>query len=126
MTDKATDLSALSGRRILVVEDEMLLAMELQMILEDEGCVVLGPVPDIPRALALVEGEALDAATLDMNLNGESSLRIAAALQERGIPFLVISGYSNRAATEPPLRDAPHLAKPVVSQTLLRRLAELF
>ena len=97
MTDKATDLSALSGRRILVVEDEMLLAMELQMILEDEGCVVLGPVPDIPRALALVEGEALDAATLDMNLNGES--RSAASRFWSSAAIATVPPPSRRCAT---------------------------
>lgn len=124
-TNRPADNPVLAGRRILVVEDEMLLALDLQMILEDQGCEVLGPVPSAKRALALLERERPDAATLDMNLNGQSSAPIAAALSEQKIPFLIISGYNNLSEEEPLLRNARHVAKPFATAILLRELTAL-
>lgn len=96
----------------MVVEDEMLLALDLEELLEEWGAEVVGPVPDVPRALALLAGQAPDAVTLDMNLSGSSSLEIVAELVERAIPFILISGYSDTYASEPALRDAPFVKKP--------------
>jgi len=124
-TAKPADKPVLAGRRILIVEDEMLLALDLQMILEDHGCEVLGPVPNAKRALALLAQERPDAATLDMNLNGQSSGPIAEALSAQNIPFLIISGYSNLSEEEPLLRNARHVAKPFATAILLRELTEL-
>jgi DNA-binding response OmpR family regulator len=89
----------LRGRRVLVVEDEMLLAMEFDTVLRGQGCIVLGPVATVGRALTLID-EATpeappDAAILDLNLRGHSSLPVAAALNGRKVPFLVVSGYSS-------------------------------
>ena len=63
--------SSLSGRRILVVEDEVIVAWLLEDMLADFGCAVIGPAARVGQALAMVEAEAIDAAVLDVNLNGE-------------------------------------------------------
>ena len=70
----------LSGRRILVVEDEFRLAMELEALLERHGCLVLGPVPTVDRALAMLDGEPPELVLLDVNLKGERATPVAAAL----------------------------------------------
>ncbi|WP_019956008.1 response regulator [Yoonia vestfoldensis] len=125
MDDQIPPATALAGKKILIVEDEMLLALDLQLLLEDEGCEVLGPVQDAKRALEMLADNRPDAATLDMNLNGRSSAPIAVALREKGIPYVVISGYSAPPDAEPALRDVQLLAKPISNALLLRELAAL-
>lgn len=124
MTGSADDdtTSKLTGQRILIVEDEMLLAMDLQALLEEQGCEIAGPVPSVERALDVISCQALSAATLDMNLNGESSAEIAAALRRRNIPFIVVSGYNRKQALHPMFRDAPLIQKPYYAADLLRNL----
>jgi len=80
-------------RRVLVVEDELLVAALLQDMLTDLGCAVVGPAARVAEALALIDAEAIDAAVLDVNLNQELSYPIADALVARGIPFLFSTGY---------------------------------
>jgi CheY-like chemotaxis protein len=107
------DGADLTGRRILVVEDEFLLAMELETLLERRGCTVLGPVPTVRQALATLEEQRPEMALVDVNLKGELATPIAVALRERGIPFVLLTGYSDRQLSEPELREAPRLDKPV-------------
>jgi two-component SAPR family response regulator len=114
----------LVGRRILIVEDEFLLAMELELLLHRRGCVVLGPVSSVDHALALIDGEPPDAALLDVNLRGERATPVAAALQARRVPFVLITGYTRRQLSEPELRDAPRIDKPVSSRALCRAMTE--
>ncbi|MGH6895389.1 MAG: response regulator [Geminicoccaceae bacterium] len=114
----------LSGRRILVVEDEFLLAMELEALLERRGCTVLGPVPSVGQALAMLDGEPPDVALLDVNLKGERATPVAAALIGRGVPFVLITGYSRLQLTEPELRHAPRIDKPVTCRDLRRAVAQ--
>ena len=114
----------LSGRRILVVEDEFLLAMELETLLSQRGCTVLGPVPSVGQALALIDGEPPDVALLDVNLKGERATPVAAALLDRGVPFVLITGYSGRQLSEPELRAAPRIDKPVTCRELGRAVAQ--
>ena len=84
----------MQGLRILVVEDDFLLAEDLRRTLEDFGAIVIGPLPTLSRALAQVENEArLDGAILDINLGGEQVFPLADRLTERGVPFLFMSGY---------------------------------
>lgn len=80
-------------RRILVVEDEALVAMLVEDALEDAGFGVIGPVRSVAQALEALEAEAPDAAVLDLNLAGENSVAVADALVARGIPFVVATGY---------------------------------
>ena len=84
---------ALSGRRILVVEDESLVAMLLETILEDMGCTPVGPASNVDEGLAMATDEALDAALLDVNVAGRHVFPIAAALKARGVPFVFSTGY---------------------------------
>ena len=93
--------SSLSGRRILVIEDEMMVAMLLKDILVDLGCTVLGPAARVEQALAMIEAAgALDAAVLDINLNGQKSYPVADALAARGVPFIFATGYSRHCRDE--------------------------
>src|SRR3954452_18857806 len=83
----------LSGRRVLVVEDEMIVAWLLQDMLADLGCAVVGPAARVTQALAMIDAEAIDAAVLDVNLNGQKSYPVADALAARGVPFVFSTGY---------------------------------
>lgn len=104
---------SLRNRRILVVEDEFMLADELQRELTRAGAVVLGPVPTVEMALGLLAREAdLDGAVLDVNLGGELVYPVADALAGRKVPFVFVTGYD--AQVLPPcFAHAPRCEKPV-------------
>jgi DNA-binding NarL/FixJ family response regulator len=87
-------VSGLAGKRVLVVDDDSLLALDLEIFLQDQGCVVVGPAPTADAALALIAAELPDLAILDIDLNGDTSALIADALAVRGVDFLFISGHS--------------------------------
>lgn len=89
-------MPALAGKRILVVEDEVMIAMLLESALEDEDCVLLGPFSRVAPALAAAGDEAVDFALLDVNVAGEKIYPVAEALDRRGIPFLLLSGYGDQ------------------------------
>ena len=101
---------SLEGRRILVVEDEMLVSMLIEDILLDLGCEVVGPASRVPKALEIAQSEQVDAALLDMNVAGERVFPVADALAKRGIPFAFVSGYGDEVL------DAPHAGRPVVKK----------
>jgi DNA-binding NarL/FixJ family response regulator len=84
----------LHGRRVLIIEDEMLVAMELESVLRKHTCNVVGPAETVERAIALIGEGRPEEAVLDLNLNGQSALPVMAALDARGVPFVVVSGYS--------------------------------
>ncbi len=114
----------LEGQRVLVVEDEALVAMELADILERHGCKVIGPAGSVAHAHGLLHIE-IDAALLDLNLHGELSISVAVALNDRGVPFAVLSGYGQSQLDAPALRLAPRLSKPVQHRDLIRALEQL-
>jgi len=88
------DQRTLKNRRILVVEDEYMLADELGTELTDAGALVLGPVASVEKAMDLIEaGNVFDGAILDVNLAGELVYPVADLLTERGIPFVFATGY---------------------------------
>ena len=92
---------ALSGRRVLVVEDESLVAMLLETILEDMGCTPVGPASNIDEGLALAtDGRPLDAALLDVNVAGRQVCPVAQALKDRGVPFVFSTGYGEGGLPE--------------------------
>jgi CheY-like chemotaxis protein len=105
--------SPLSGLRLLVVEDEAMVAMMLEDMLSDLGCVVAGSAGNITRGLAFAEDDdfALDAAVLDINLGGEKVFPVAERLVIRGVPFVFATGYGRDGVTEAFAR-APVLSKP--------------
>jgi two-component SAPR family response regulator len=110
----------LRGCRVMIVEDEMLIAMELESIVADQGGTVIGPAPNIERALALLDRERPDAAILDVNLNGSTVAPVAAALTEQGVPFVLATGYGK--APPPEMEGVPLVQKPVNHAQLVRAL----
>lgn len=116
----------LAGRRILVVEDEWLVAAEIERMLEGAGALVLGPAYSIEEALALLrDGAPPDAALLDVNLRGAMVTPVAQALDERGVPFALVTAYAVAELGEPRLRQAPRVGKPFAAATLVRAVARL-
>jgi CheY-like chemotaxis protein len=97
--------------RILVVEDEMLVAMNIEDMLLDLGHEVAGIASRLAPALALAKEAAIDAAMLDVNLAGEPSFPVADLLIERGVPFLFATGYGIQGIAEP-YRRHPIIQKP--------------
>jgi CheY-like chemotaxis protein len=117
------DAEDLKGRRVLVVEDEFLLAMELEGLLSGRGCEVLGPASTVQQALAVLRDHQPEVVVLDVNLKGQRATPVAAALHDRGVPFVVITGYSEAQLSEPELREAPRLDKPISCRALCRAMA---
>jgi CheY-like chemotaxis protein len=101
----------LIGVRVLVVEDEAMVAMLIEDILLDLGCVVLGPAPSVDAALKLLDEGTVDAAVLDINLSGEMVFPVADALEGQGVPFVFSTGYG-MAGLEGRHLDRPVLQKP--------------
>jgi DNA-binding response OmpR family regulator len=107
------DRPTLDKRRILVVEDEYMLADELRRELARAGAVVLGPVPTVGMALDLLAREAdLDGAVLDVNLGGDPVYPVADALAGRKVPFIFVTGYDAQALP-PRFAHIPLCEKPV-------------
>jgi CheY-like chemotaxis protein len=111
--------------RILVIEDEYLVAEDISMTLEELGYRVVGPVPSVDEAIALIVGGQLDGALLDANLDGISSAPVAAALATRGVPFVVVTGYGRLDLPTSHLNAAPRITKPFSSVELGRTLAQV-
>jgi CheY-like chemotaxis protein len=104
-------ITALAGIRVLLVEDEMLVAWLLQDMLADLGCAVVGPAARVAQALAMIDAQTFDAAVLDVNLNGQTSYAVADALVARGVPFVFSTGYAKDRLAEP-YRSLTVLQKP--------------
>ncbi|MHC4046743.1 response regulator [Bradyrhizobium sp. 23AC] len=109
--------------RILVVEDEYLIALELDTELRAAGYRVMGPVPDIDGALELLKVERPDAAILDVNLAGKWVTPVAETLRSMSVPFILASGYvAADLRGQPVLRDAANVGKSWRSEYLLETL----
>jgi CheY-like chemotaxis protein len=115
---------ATSKRRILVIEDEILISMLLEDMLADLGHEVAGVVPRLGEALTAVQGGAFDVAILDVHLHGQSAYPVADALIERGRPFVFATGYGERGLPEK-YRSHPILTKPFAKDDLERVLNTL-
>jgi CheY-like chemotaxis protein len=87
----------LDGTRVLIVEDEMLIALLIEDFLADIGCSIVAICGSVQTALDAVRTKAFDLATLDVNLAGEMAYPVAELLAERNIPFLLLSGYGTEA-----------------------------
>ena len=114
----------LIGKRVLVVEDEMLILMAIEDMLADHGCTSITAAATVEKALALIETEPFDFATLDINLDGHRSYSIARVLSERGIPFAFSTGYGEHGAGSS-YGDRPVLNKPFTSKQLLAVLTRM-
>ncbi len=107
----------LAGRRVLVAEDQLLQATEMEQALRDQGCIVIGPVPKMQDALKLVREEQPDAAVLNYRLADEDASELITELERRGVPFVVLTADPSIVV------DAPCLMKPVPNNELIEALA---
>lgn len=114
---------ALAGRRVLVVEDEPFIAMTLEDMLTDFGCLVAGSVSQISDALALIARGEMDAAVLDVNLGNQKIDPVADELARRGFPFVFTTGYG-RAGVPAPHNKRGVVQKPFRAQELANALAQ--
>jgi CheY-like chemotaxis protein len=106
-----------SGKRVLVVEDELMIRMLLQDMLTDLGYTLAGEAGRIDEALELAKEGQFDVAILDVNLNGQSISPVVEILIERGLPFVFATGYGQRGVPEP-YRQTPTLQKPFEVEAL--------
>ena len=114
----------LSGRRVLVVEDEMIVAWLLEDMLANLGYQAVGPAARVDQALAMINEEAIDAAVLDVNLNGQTSYPVADALTVRDVPFVFSTGYDKTRLLDS-YRSFQVLQKPYQQVELRDALAKL-
>ncbi|MFL5281472.1 MAG: response regulator [Rhodopila sp.] len=113
----------MSAKRLLLVEDEALIALFTEETLTDAGYEVVGPAHRLEAALDLAAREALDGAVLDVNLEGVAVWPAAALLRERGVPFIFLTGFGACLAAPANLQDVPCVGKPFKEQVLLDTLA---
>jgi CheY-like chemotaxis protein len=121
MTPRPAVRSRMSAKRVLVVEDEYLVAMDMSAWLEAAGAHVVGPASNVSAALEALDGAQLDGAILDVNLRGEMAYPVADALAARGIPFVFTTGYDARTV---PARFAgvKRCEKPATPEAISRAL----
>jgi len=112
------------SRQVLVVEDEMTIVLVIEEALLGIGAQVVGPAARLDAALQLARDAAIDAAILDVNIRGGNTYAVADILAERGIPFVLCSGYSDWAIEERH-RRRPRLAKPYSMDALEAQVLEL-
>jgi CheY-like chemotaxis protein len=113
----------LKDLHILVVEDEMMAATMVEIILGDAGGRVVGPVASVAEGLALAESEAIDAAILDVNLGGEFVYPLADALAARRVPFVFVTGYGMTGVNGKRYAGVPVVQKPYDDEMLVRTIA---
>jgi CheY-like chemotaxis protein len=117
-------MTALKGVRVLVVEDEYLVAILIREMLESAGCVVSGPIPRLPEALDAVDHDTYDAAVLDVNLGGQRVDPVAEALSRRNVPFVFVTGYGSGILSDE-FAERPRLRKPFKTADLLATLSRI-
>jgi len=114
------------GKRVLVVEDEPIIAMDIATTLSEAGCKVVGPAANLEKARELIADAEFDIALLDANLSGDRVDELAAELTRKGIPFAFLTGYEREALPEA-FRQAPMVGKPFTQQAaidIIERLAD--
>jgi CheY-like chemotaxis protein len=113
----------LSNRKVLVVEDEMMIAMLIEDMLDEFGCRLVGPATSVPRALELIAKEQVEVAVLDLNLDGKDTYAIADALCQKGVPFIFATGYG-LTGVRGEYENRPVLQKPFQARELETALVE--
>jgi len=113
----------LKDLRVLVVEDEALVALQLEDMLTELGCAVIGPASRVGQALELLGGEPVEVAVLDLNIAGELVYPVADELGNRGLPYIFVTAYGRSGLTEP-YRGRPVLEKPFARRELLRAILD--
>lgn len=115
----------MSAVRVLLVEDEALVALHTRKLLESAGYTVVGPAARLDAAVELAERSALDAAVLDVHLAGLSVWPVAEVLQRRGIGFVFLSGSGNGLLLPPAYAATTRIDKPFLRGTLLDAIADV-
>jgi DNA-binding response OmpR family regulator len=110
-----------AGLRILLVEDETMVALLLEDMLSELGHAVVGPVASLGKAMEMARDEAVDLAILDVNLDGKEAYPVAEALAARGIPFVFATGYG-KGSLRAPYRDRVTLSKPFLLRDLVHAI----
>lgn len=111
--------------KILIVDDEVLLAMEVEMILTDAGFEAIGPVHSVPAALDLIDTTRPDGAVLDVNLDHRgTSNAVADRLEALGVPFIFLTGYAPEHIPDPQ-RARQVIGKPFIEADLLKAVSDL-
>jgi CheY-like chemotaxis protein len=123
MMEKHLSKRELSNRNVLVVEDEMMIAMLIEDMLDEFGCKLVGPATSVPRALDLIGKEQVEIAVLDLNLDGQDTYAIADALQQKNVPFIFATGYGSTGLRQE-YGNRPVLQKPFQAKDLENALAE--
>jgi CheY-like chemotaxis protein len=121
LTERPEKNLAARRPRVLIVEDEMMVAMLIEDLAEELGFEVLGSVGRLDDAIALTKEAAFDAAILDVNLNGEETYPLASILDRRKVPFVFATGYG-REGVRDRFPDTPVLQKPFQREALGRAL----
>ena len=116
----------LAGRRILLAEDEGLIALELERILEEFGCEVVGPLASVDEVLEHAQRGGCDGALLDVNLRGRQIFEILPALQKLGLALIITSGYDDVTLFPAAFRTMPRVAKPFDERELRRVCEKVF
>jgi CheY-like chemotaxis protein len=114
-------LSSVAGKRVLIVEDELMIRMLLQDMLTDLGCKLAGEAGRIDEALTLAKQTEFDVAILDVNLNGQPISPVVDILIERGLPFVFATGYGQRGVPEA-YRQTPTLQKQFQAEALAQAI----
>ena len=116
----------LLGRRVLIVEDEALLALELELVFSEEGADVIGPALSLSHGMTLVESTGeIDCAVLDVDLGGRDVFPIAHALEARGVPFVFHTAHAKASTLALLFPSSETIAKPARPEDLVTRLAAL-
>lgn len=123
--NKKNSSKRLADRAVLLVEDELLIAMELEMALEAVGSEIKGPYSEVSDVLKSLSGMELDAAILDVNINGVIVFPIADILEKRGIPFLFHTGNSDAQELRLRYPAAPVIKKPCNIEEILNSVCAL-
>jgi CheY-like chemotaxis protein len=116
----------LEGLRILVAEDNVFAAMEVEQVLDDCGCETVGPAATVDHALRLARAERLDGALLDLNLREQAVFPVAAELVRRGIRLIFITGYQNGYNFPREFDGFARLRKPYAEHQLKRLMMATF
>lgn len=115
----------LMGRTVLLVEDEMMIAWDMEQTLTAAGLRVLGPAASVDQALRLIRGQRPDAAILDLNLRGELVTPVARRLRQMGVPFVLSTAYNHLRDGEAEFSGIENLGKPLASARCVEVLGEM-
>ena len=124
-TGGANKPNSITGKRVLIIEDEIFVALDLQLELENAGVKVIGPVGTLEEAIAIATREEIDIAVVDVDLHGKQSYPAADILRKKGTPFVWHTGVINRDTFLQTYPDVPVIEKPARPSDIIEMLAKL-